>query len=571
MLPLSSIERVEIVRGGGAVQYGAGASGGVINVITRLPAAGERSAEMKLQAGSLGTREASIAGAFGTGPLALRLYASHFESDGYRANNRDEQEVGQGDLRWRDGANTVTARFALDRQSTRLPGARTVQPSVGLDEVATAPRGTSTPLDYATRDGARASVDFDRVLDVGELNIGLGWRNKKQVSFFELGGFPDYREIDLTVLGLTPRLRIAHTVAGASASTTVGVDVYRWDYRRLVSDAQANIGQPVNTVKAAQNTSALYVATNIAFATGTTVSGGVRGERYRISANDTYDATAPGAAFGSGAPAGDQSLNQHAWDVGVRQALSRGWALIGKAGRSYRFANVDEIYGFSPLGTRQFAFLRPQTAVGGEVAVDYDTPGAAARLSMFRLDVDDELRFDPYTFINTNLAPLRREGVELGGRVQAARTLGLTAAYTYTRARFRDGVAPGTPGFTLTDVALAGRTVPLVPAHLLALGATWAPVAEVKLSASARHVGSAVMDNDENNTLATRIPAHTLVDLRAVWDVAGWQVGFNVNNLFNRSYFNYAVRSTSTFTPDRYNAYPLPGRTMLVTASYRFR
>src|SRR5437868_13288004 len=34
-IPLESIERIEIVRGGGAVLYGAGATGGTINIITR--------------------------------------------------------------------------------------------------------------------------------------------------------------------------------------------------------------------------------------------------------------------------------------------------------------------------------------------------------------------------------------------------------------------------------------------------------------------------------------------------------------------------------------------------------
>lgn len=37
---LSAIERIEILRGGGAVRYGDGAVGGVINIITRPPAAG---------------------------------------------------------------------------------------------------------------------------------------------------------------------------------------------------------------------------------------------------------------------------------------------------------------------------------------------------------------------------------------------------------------------------------------------------------------------------------------------------------------------------------------------------
>src|SRR5919202_3018806 len=34
-IPLESIERIEIVRGGGAVLYGSGATGGTINIITR--------------------------------------------------------------------------------------------------------------------------------------------------------------------------------------------------------------------------------------------------------------------------------------------------------------------------------------------------------------------------------------------------------------------------------------------------------------------------------------------------------------------------------------------------------
>ena len=36
-IPLSSIERIEILRGSGAVLYGGGATGGTINVITKAP------------------------------------------------------------------------------------------------------------------------------------------------------------------------------------------------------------------------------------------------------------------------------------------------------------------------------------------------------------------------------------------------------------------------------------------------------------------------------------------------------------------------------------------------------
>ena len=43
-VPLTAIERIEVVRGGASVLYGEGATAGVINIITRSPAAGQRAA-----------------------------------------------------------------------------------------------------------------------------------------------------------------------------------------------------------------------------------------------------------------------------------------------------------------------------------------------------------------------------------------------------------------------------------------------------------------------------------------------------------------------------------------------
>jgi hypothetical protein len=71
-------------------------------------------------------------------------------------------------------------------------------------------------------------------------------------------------------------------------------------------------------------------------------------------------------------------------DLGVRQALGGGWSVLGRAGRSYRFANIDEIYGTTTAFTRQFQFLRPQVANGGEVGLDYTTPTVGARLALHR-------------------------------------------------------------------------------------------------------------------------------------------------------------------------------------------
>src|SRR3970040_739539 len=59
-IPVSAIERIEILRGTGAVLYGDGASAGVINIITRSPLAQGRRLEIVGRAASLNTREAQL-------------------------------------------------------------------------------------------------------------------------------------------------------------------------------------------------------------------------------------------------------------------------------------------------------------------------------------------------------------------------------------------------------------------------------------------------------------------------------------------------------------------------------
>src|SRR5690348_3699 len=56
-IPIDAIERIEIVRGGGAVQYGGGATGGTINIITRRGRPGDGRARVLARAGGYGTAE----------------------------------------------------------------------------------------------------------------------------------------------------------------------------------------------------------------------------------------------------------------------------------------------------------------------------------------------------------------------------------------------------------------------------------------------------------------------------------------------------------------------------------
>lgn len=566
-VPLTAIERIEIVRGGASVLYGEGATAGVINIITRSPAAGARSLTLRGSAGSYQMREGVVHGSLGGTAAGISVYGSHFESAGYRANNHNRQTNALADLRWSGAPGDLSLKLGTDNQGVRLPGARTVQPSAGIDQLATDRRGAQTPLDWAQREGNRALFDWRADAPFGEFNVGAGWREKTQRSYFDFGGFPDYRETALDVWSLTPRMKVNLPVFGRANTLVLGLDWYRWDYGRRTSNASANVSQPVNAIDARQNTIGLYALDTLRVTEQMSVTAGARRERLRIDASDRFDPTAPGASpFGSAAAGGSERRYEHAYELGARYQLTPTAAVMAKTARSFRFANVDEIYEFSPFFANEFQFLEPQSARSHELGAEVRRGTVAGRANAFVIETQNEIHLDPFSagVGNRNLPPIRRRGVELEVSANPWTPLRLTAAYTYIDARLREGSLAGSAFGT----SIAGKTVPLVPRHKLNVNASWDFNVATRLTAAVAYVGEQFMDNDEPNSLGVKIPAYTLVDLKLTHRRGAWTFAAALNNVLGEKYFNYAVRSQ--FVADRYNAYPLPERNGTISVEYRF-
>lgn len=569
-MPLAQIERVEIVRGGGAVQYGDGAAAGVINIVTRRPQVGDAQAFIAARAGSYDTYELQAGASKFFESVGVRAFASGLQSQGYRDNNRNEQNNGEAEFRWARDGGELRLKASADRQEIRLPGARRVELGTAVNEVATDPRGTSTPLDHATRNGNQVALDWNQRSLWGEAAAGVSYRDKAQTSYFDFNGFPDYREVNLDVVGLTPRLKFDSPVLGRENALVVGADLYDWDYRLDLSDSPAHVTRPVDRVTGTQRNLGVYIQDTFALSGSTTLTAGYRRERFEIDLADAFDPIAPGAFFGQSS-AGSQRTSAEAWDLGLRHRVFGPWSVIARAGRSFRFANVDEIFETSPSFLREFQFLRPQTAKTYELSGEYRRARMFMAATLFQIETNDEIRLDPFTQGrgNTNLPPIRRRGLELSAAWEATEALALNGAYTFTDATFLEGVLPG-GGFSIaTNADLSGKTVPLVARHRLSLGLSWAIGAQTRFNATQTAVSSSFMENDETNDLGAKIPGYGLTDLRLDHTFDQWRLTLAVNNVFDHAYFNYAVRSQ--FVANRFNAYPLPGRTASVALTYTFQ
>jgi iron complex outermembrane receptor protein len=558
-VPLASIERIEIVRGSGAVLYGDAASSGVINIVTRSPLKRGPAAELFARTGSFDTHEGQLFASAGGDRVGVNGSVYGYASDGYRQNNRNEQQNATLNLRAALGEGALDLRFATDRQELRLPGVRRIQPSTGLDEFAADPRGTATPNDFSSRDGVRASAELSQRFGETEVLVGLDYRDKDARIFNE--PFFRYQADDLSLKSFSPRIRAPFAIAGMRHRVTFGFDWREWDYASRRADRPENGEHPANRLGVTQETGGVYFLDSIDVAPDTLATLGYRRERAKYFAQDEVDPTSPACFFCTGAPALEETQKQHAWEIGVRRRVSPAAWVYARANRSFRFANVDEIYEFSLATFSQtFDLLRPQHARTHEVGAEWRRNGHALRAALFETQVSDEIHLNPITFDNVNLPPSRRRGVELEGRWQALAALRLSAAYAYTDARFLGGTLPG------TNVSIAGRAVPLVPRHKLALGALWDLAARTQLSAALSAVGEQVMENDQANTFPRRIPSYATVDAKLSQGFGWGRLALSVNNLFDRDYYAYAVNSTVS---DLANVYPLPGLSLFLTAEVR--
>ncbi|HYJ20329.1 MAG TPA: TonB-dependent receptor, partial [Burkholderiales bacterium] len=340
--------------------------------------------------------------------------------------------------------------------------------------------------------------------------------------------------------------RLASDLMGMKNSLVVGFDWEDWDY-----DSVTVFPGFVPESTSIQETFAFYFQDTLRISDVTSVSIGARSQRTRteIQTQDTFTPASTAA----------QTVDPRAYDVALKQGLGHGLSLYLKTGSSFRVATVDENRG-------QTTPLQPQTSRDREAAIEYAAEGRRIRLSAYRMSVSDEIHF---MFIpgglfglfgnNVNLPPTRHEGVELEGQFVLLPNLQMLGRVEWQRARFQEGSFAG--------VDVSGNDVPLVPNNLASLMLTWQPADGWNLTSAVRYVGSQRFDNDQSNSFPEKMPAYTLLDLKATRTHGPWTFSAEIDNALGEKYFSYGIVNSAGTS---YAAYPEAEQTFFLTAQYRF-
>ncbi len=532
-IPMDSIERIEVIRGSGTVLYGDGATGGVINIITNKSARPQTSVSGTI--GSYGYRAADVQLANGNDNAYFRLLLNYSDVDGYRSNSQQDQRTASGRLGWRFDNGEVFTDYALYKESAGQPG------SIFRAAFDNDPRSTRFPLNTEVRNGYR-------------LRPGVAWRFNERLSFeaeiaFEsqlldskyysnFGNTGSRRTRETT--SFTPRLRWRHDLGSLPSESVFGIDYYDG---KVTADNSGFANQG-----AEQESSALYLQNVTRLTDQWSLTAGGRQQRVKQQAHQ--DAYAP---FFSPAMNGDATRKRQAYDLGLAYA-DKGWRIYGKTGTTFRFANVDELFGWDAQFNPVFAGdLKPQHGRTSELGVGVTIGSAKLRAAWYQLDLTDEIGYDAALARNVNFVPTRRQGGEIEADWKLPAGWSLNASYTYTDARFRSGT-------------YVGRTVPLVPRQQGSIQLAWDAGRNGRYSAMVRHVGERRFGSDFENAHGM-LASYTTVDLQAAWQFKPWKITAKVLNALDRKYA--PIAGYSAYYGDTYY-YPADGRGLYLAGRYDF-
>ena len=556
---LSQVERIEVLRGAGAVRYGDGAVGGIVHIRTRRPPSGERSGRVDLRSGAWGLREVKASAGGGSGPLALGLSLAAQDSDGYRRNDAYRARDAAVELsllpegRW--SFLDLTLRAARHSDEYGLPGPVSADAFRGSSAQRRA--STASPFDGGrTEDrtlGARLRADFGAT---GLSTLQLDRRDRDNPYFIGVqSGLPLADQRNLIESGRRD-LKLTHELEfeafGGRHDVAVG-HVRQWsDYLRqengeAVLDSSARRSGELNG-------RALWAEGVFRLGGGVSVNAGLRRDRAesrsegrRYSRNCQYvfipfPVVVPGSCVDAFRLTDAQAAvwRNRASELGASWQLSEALTAFVSESRHFRNPNIDELALAAPD-------LRPQRGRTREAGLRARTDTVEFGATAYRMRIEDEIHFDSASglSVNRNYAlPTVRTGVELELRWRIRPSLLWVANAGYVQPRF-EGMA---------------ADVPLVPRRTAHARVEWSPDARVRLNFGARHAGRRFDGNDTDNRSFAPLPSYTVFDLALSVrsGAATWSAG--VNNLFDKVYSTLAYSSTW---------YPMPERTAWMGVSWQ--
>jgi len=562
---INQIDRIDIVRGGAAVQYGPNNVGGVINLVSKpIPETWTTTIGEKITGGGAGhfLKDTSAStGGYLSPNFGLQLDADWLKGQYWR--DHSDTDVKNVRLRtewWLDDDKVIKADIGRYVANMDMAGALSVA------DYEQDPRQATRPLDRFTGRTTRSSLTYQQDLgawgpfDQSQFNwtsfgaetsrnfiVGMRrlstetWRSDLPPQLLQSAprGF--------SVYGTEPRLALHMESGGVTQQWTVGVRAEREDIDFVVGNTGLDNGvyTLVRNWKFKDRALAAYVSDAIGFFDDRlTITPGVRYEHLDSDYHDLVSGKTTQNNIRNGLPG-----------LTIGYKLAPKWYVYADAQRSLRPPQVTQIVFGDDLNS--------ELAWNYEAGARYfPSEGTSLNVDVYRIDFDNQIALDNTTRTYANLGKTRHQGAEAQFEWSplGLRQLKLDLGYAYLDASQQSG-------------QYAGLRVPYTSRNQFNLGASY-ELGRTVFALNGYYFSSAFTDaanTKQENAIASvgELPSY------AVWNAqvshtflrvndATLKGSLAVNNLFGRRYYFRGI-DTSPWGRE-----PAPGRTVTAGVELTF-
>lgn len=532
-IPLSDIERIEVLDGSASVLYGNNAVAGVINIVTKK--SGGNRTWLSAALGSFLENRQLVSHQQGTPWGRFSLAAEHTGREGYR-DRQASQTTNVSAQTTVDFTDTVSlsVEASLADLYYQLPGYL-------IKEQFEADPTRAVNWDDENREhhyGGGLNLDWFPA-ETLEIHLPVSYAFKTIDG--DMASRPSYTTRVLHAGEARPFVSKVFDLAGGDLALGVqgGADFY-YAHLNVKGYSAPDRNTETSSYGVSQMTLGPYLNFRLDILSLLTLNAGVRYDMALVNARK--------------AAAKDRKFQQAlVYEGGAVYRPLEFLKVFAKFGTFFRYPLADELVEGLGWGALNFNNdLDPERGFNAEAGAELSLGKAfTAGGNFYFMGLRDEIVYDNSLNTNVNLDDTRRLGTSVNVKYRPFSFLELQGGYAFVDARFSQGPHEG-------------RRIPLVSAHSARGGVNLFLPAGFRLSAEADYRGDARQGGDAAN-VQEKISGYWVFDmtLRYVWekDRRRLSVQAAARNLFDVSYAPAVYYS---------NYYPADGRSFVITVNYQF-
>lgn len=489
LINIDDIERIEIVQGSSGVIHGNQAVGGVINIIRKQ--ALDDKVSISTRIGSYGATQLSVSGNKALGRNNLTASISGRQSDNYRDNN--ESDIERMSLRAEriHGGQTAYIEVESINDDFETPGAL-------LEDEQDEDREQSLDVfadDFFETETRMLRLGMDKNLsDTRALKLDLSFRetDREFIQSFRPASPGSLNTQDRETRNFSAIYTVVPTEVSSLISYLIGIDHEDIDYELVSIFGPQPIDQSINGI---------FVSSQWALSDSTRLDAGARYNDLDAESNDDNF---------------DDNLS--AFNLGISRTIDS-LKIFARLDQNFRYPTVEE-HTNVPFGDEPG--LKTQEGVSFEIGAETADTDSRFRVTIYRLDLENEIAFDSTGFTNLNLDETERTGIILEASRKWSESYETRISITSIDAEITDG-------------SFEGNNIPLVPENIIRIDNSYQYNDMTNVGLEILAVDDQTFGGDFVNGL-DELSGYEVVNAHVSYKEKNWSLGFRINNLLDEEY-----------------------------------